>query len=182
MVPFMVVSSLTVSTPPQRWHGRRCVVLSGMSWRRRLNCTHCPVRRCPLLSARSTSSSSMSGIAGCWMALCLRPNALYALSLVSDCRIRAARIRDQGRQAGRPWPPVRPPSPDSAFATNLQAIGSLLNVQHVPGGYYPFAVNPPTSRVCGSLSWELWSRRERSISFFAGGVAQRGGTTLRSAQ
>src|SRR4030095_10465852 len=66
--------------------------------------------------------------------------------------------------------------------TKPECTDRLLNVQHVPGGYYPFAVNPPTSRVCGSLSWELRSRRERSISFFAGDVEQRRGTTSRSAQ
>ena len=30
------VSSLTVPTPPQCGHGNRCLVLSGMWWRRRL--------------------------------------------------------------------------------------------------------------------------------------------------
>jgi hypothetical protein len=59
---------------------------------------------------------------------------------------------------------------------------SLLNVQHIPAGHYLFALNLPTSRACGSLSWELRSRRQRSISFFVGGVAQRDGTTSRSAQ
>src|SRR4030095_5680309 len=51
---------------------------------------------CSLVSAPVSSNrcppASTSGIAGCVMALWLRPSALYAMSLVSGCLIRAPRI------------------------------------------------------------------------------------------
>ena len=125
-----------------------------------------------------------------------------ALSLVLGCRIRAPRIHPQGRHEGRPSAlrsmrlcmgraggdaggrrhRVRPHSPIRHLGNKPESSRSLLNVQHIPAGHYLFALNRPTSRACGSLSWELRSRRQRSISFFVGGVAQRDGTTSRSAQ
>jgi hypothetical protein len=141
------------------------------------NRTHCSVLWCPLLSAGATSS----GING-WHRRVLdgtmsRPSALYALSSVSGCRIRAARIRHQGRHKGRPsalrsmrlclgrsggagaraWPPSPRPARLAGFSSRhkncAQPVASERTADTV--GHYPVTVNPPTPSACGQWSGAL---------------------------
>ena len=121
--------------------------------------------------------ASTAGIARRVMALCLRPNALYALSSVSGCRIRAPRIRHQGRHKGRPsalrsmrlcmgrsggagaraWPPSPRPARLAGFSSRhkncAQPVASERTADTI--GHYPVTVNPPTPSACGQYSGAL---------------------------